>query len=117
MHKGRIVEEGTHVELMKFGTIYFDMVRHQGAHATADKETLEEIYIQSVLDKNFVPGILPSNFANKSTPATVTLLQGPQEPSSMWRLAIFMHSINRKDIILLIFGLVFSLVAGASHPV
>ncbi len=117
MRKGRIVEEGTHVELMQLRTIYFDMVHHQGAHETTDKETLEETSTQSVLDENTISEILPLNFDDKSTPATGTLLQGPQEPSSMWSLVMFVHSLNCRDGLLVIFGLVFSLVAGASHPV
>jgi ATP-binding cassette subfamily B (MDR/TAP) protein 1 len=117
MRKGRIVEEGTHVELMELRKTYFDMVNHQGAHKTTDKEILEESSIQSDLEENAVSEILPLNSDDKSTPVTTTLQHDPQKPSSMWNLAIFVHSLNPKDGLLVAFGLGFSLVAGASHPV
>ncbi|KAJ5058639.1 P-loop containing nucleoside triphosphate hydrolase protein [Bipolaris maydis] len=117
MRKGRIVEQGAHVELMGLKSIYYDMVNHQGAHETKDKEVLDEASIQSALEEATVSEILPLNFDDKPTPATVTPLQDLKEPSSMWSLAMFVHSLNRKDSHFVIFGLVFSLVAGASHPV
>jgi ATP-binding cassette subfamily B (MDR/TAP) protein 1 len=117
MRKGRIVEKGTHVELMELKQIYFDVVHHQGASETTEKVTSEETSIRSDLDENTVSEVLPLNCDDKFTPATVTLLQGSQKPNSMWSLAMFVHSLNRKDGLLVIFGLVFSLIAGASHPV
>lgn len=120
MCKGRIVEQGTHAELMELRAIYFDMVQQQSVQETTTTMAISDgISIQNEFGENAVPGKLLMEFDAKPTQTTATTPQGPRnpEPCSTWNLALFVHSLNRKDGLLIILGLLFSVIAGASHPV
>jgi ATP-binding cassette subfamily B (MDR/TAP) protein 1 len=116
MRKGSVIEEGSHAELMRQGTVYFDMVHQQGADETANEDAPEEPPIRMVSNENALLEKLPLDIEDKHTRAT-TLVQDPRERSSIWNLAVFVHSLNPKDGLLVLSGLAFSLIAGASHPV
>ncbi|KAF5494059.1 Sophorolipid transporter [Colletotrichum fructicola] len=117
MCKGRIIEEGTHAELMELRATYFDMVQQQSVQDNIAKQISDGISVQSGPDETTGSGKLPLELDAKYPQPITTMPQDPQRPSSTWSLALFVHTLRRKGRLQVTLGLVFSLIAGASHPV
>ncbi|KAJ3962699.1 hypothetical protein N0V92_000593 [Colletotrichum tropicale] len=117
MCKGRIIEEGTHAELMELRATYFDMVQQQSVRDNTAKQISDGISVQSGPDETTGSGKLLLELDAKYPQPTTTMPQDPQGPSSTWNSALFVHNLHRKGRLQVNLGLVFSLIAGASHPV
>ncbi|KAK2030382.1 P-loop containing nucleoside triphosphate hydrolase protein [Colletotrichum zoysiae] len=116
MSKGRIVEQGTHAELMEQRAVYFDMFQQQSVPVTTHQDTPDMIPDQRHLGDEFGSVQRSSDAEERHTEATIALLQHPQEPTTIRSLALFVHRLNKGNDLLILLGLVFSVVAGASHP-
>ncbi|KAK1976431.1 P-loop containing nucleoside triphosphate hydrolase protein [Colletotrichum cereale] len=115
MSKGRIVEQGTHTELMKRASIYSEMVQQQSVHDDTEKEVVDEASFRRGLEETSHSKSLP--FVKESAGDVATIPEQAIESSSIWSLARFVYDLNNDDRILILFGLFFSIVAGASHPI
>lgn len=108
------MEQGTHQALMQKGELYCQMVGNQNMqaampHALESDKTLTK---QEALPK-VVTMEVSSDFGHESGS------QPDSKPSaavSIWSLALFVFRLNSKDLPLILCGLGFSIMAGASFP-
>ncbi|KAK2616578.1 hypothetical protein QQS21_000401 [Conoideocrella luteorostrata] len=121
MSAGRVVEQGTHQELLERQSLYYDLTRQQGFltgrsngcdHLDEDDESMTE-HISSdklALGERF-------NTSIKTEGVGWTESKKPSRPSSSaWQLARFCFNLNKRMVLPICGGLIFSIVAGGSHP-
>ena len=128
MSQGRIVEQGTHDDLLEKRSAYYNLVEAQQLSAeneekNADKlsETVEseaELVTSVSLEKQIDPEKLERSVTGKSVSSAV--LEGRKSSSgpqySLWTLIKVVGSFNKKEIHFMILGLIFSIVAGGGNP-
>lgn len=126
MSHGRIIEQGTHVELINSKGHYFDLVSAQdilGSDAlTIDaREQLEEKE-QHHFDE--IPTNLESDIKmhHVESPTTEVLQKATsnhekEKGYSLWTLITLIKSFNDPEWKIMISGLVFSIICGATYPV
>lgn len=138
MTEGRIVEQGTHDELLSRKGAYFNLVEAQKIAATRemppeelaaldafdDKVMREQQSHQSLTyeedpdDKN-IGNKLDRSGTQKSQSSVA--LQGRINPGeqhdSLWTLIKLVASFNRSEIVLMLTGLGFSIICGGGNPV
>lgn len=126
MSHGRIIEQGTHVELINSKGHYFDLVSAQdilGSDAlTIDaREQLEEKE-QRLFDE------IPTDFESdikmhhEESPTTEALQKATsnhetEKGYSLWTLIALIKSFNDPEWKTMLSGLVFSIICGATYPV
>lgn len=126
MSHGRIIEQGTHVELINSKGHYFDLVSAQdilGSDAlTIDaREQLEEKE-QHLFDE------IPTDFGSDikmhhaESPTTEILQKATsnhetEKGYSIWTLIALIKSFNDPEWKIMISGLIFSIICGATYPV
>ena len=113
MANGRIVEQGTHENLMNLGSIYSEMVRQQSVQDGLGHGDSDERAHSSQSGEK----------ARSQLSSTVEVRQGSAATSpsqkvstSIWGLARFVYGLDPNSVPLILGGLGFSVVAGASHP-
>lgn len=138
MSEGRIVEQGSHDQLLEKKGAYFNLVEAQrisaereerNAEENSSLEETEEDLVKEITKKKSVPVAAESadpDFGNsmgrsvteKSVSSVV--LQGKHANSkaqySLWTLIKFIGSFNKKEIHLMLIGLFFSIIAGGGNP-
>ena len=130
MTQGRIVEQGTHDELLERRGAYFNLVEAQRISAeNENKKALEDAPID---DSDHEPDLekMPSAEkvltkeklerlnTEKSVSSMVLKGKAPERGAhySLWTLIKAVGAFNRKETGLMIVGLIFSVVAGAGNP-
>ena len=112
MSKGKIVEQGTHEELVRKGTVYAEMVSNQQINCEA---AAREYDARSDINK-----VEKKIFSAEATEVDSQVIEGSdtekQAGHSIWTLARFVFRLNPDDKLLLSIGLCCSVVAGASYP-
>ena len=128
MSQGRIVEQGSHDELLEKKSAYYNLVEAQRISAeNAEKKTeedaemiesQEELVTSLVPEKQISREQLERSTTGKSVSSAILESRksssGPQY--SLWTLIKVVGSFNKKEVHLMLIGLVFSIIAGGGNP-
>lgn len=113
MESGRIIEQGTHENLMNLGSVYSKMVRQQSVQDGLGHDGCDDMAHNSQTGER----------ARSQQSSAVEIGQGSAAASpsqkvstSIWGLARFVYGLDPQSMPLILGGLGFSIVAGASHP-
>ncbi|MCJ1472803.1 GTPase-activating protein [Lambiella insularis] len=138
MSQGRIVEQGTHDELLEKEGAYYNLVEAQRISAERQEdnatdsaslgETEGELYKKPSSESPNVFEVDPddANIANKLNRTTTekslssVVLQNRKESSGtqypLWALIKLIAGFNKKEIGIMLIGLFFSIIAGGGNP-
>ncbi|KAH6681549.1 P-loop containing nucleoside triphosphate hydrolase protein [Halenospora varia] len=138
MTQGRIVEQGTHNELLAMKSAYYNLIEAQKIAETNPLTPEEEAAIDAK-DNELVrkmstksgPGFMEDpddkNIANKlnrtqseksqSSLALMRRKSGVEQHDSLWSLIKLIASFNKKEWPLMMVGLFFSVICGGGNPV
>ncbi|MCJ1293842.1 GTPase-activating protein [Xylographa carneopallida] len=137
MSQGRIVEQGTHDELLQRGGAYYNLVDAQRIAAEKQEENADSVamndtelkqYATPSSEKSNAFDVDPddANIANKLNRTTTeksassVVLQNRKEAAttqySLWTLIKLIASFNKKEIGYMFIGLFWSVIAGGGNP-
>ena len=129
MSQGRIVEQGTHDELLEKRSAYFNLVEAQRISAQNEEKNAEENAkfeeSQEELETSLTPvkKIITREQLERSTTGksvSSAVLESRKSSSgphySLWTLIKVVGSFNKKEIPLMLLGLLFSIIAGGGNP-
>jgi ATP-binding cassette subfamily B (MDR/TAP) protein 1 len=130
MSRGRIVEQGTHDELLEKKSAYFNLVEAQRISAenedkkaeeeTEQLEELEggELVKSSSPEKTLSGPKLERLDTGKSISSAVLENKGSSSGPQygLWTLIKVVGSFNRKEVHFMLIGLFFSIIAGGGNP-
>lgn len=130
MSRGRIVEQGTHDELLEKKSAYFNLVEAQRISAEnedkkAEEETEqleelegEELVKSSSPEKTLSGPKLERLNTGKSISSAVLENKGSSSGPQygLWTLIKVVGSFNRKEVHFMLIGLFFSIIAGGGNP-
>ena len=127
MSQGRIVEQGTHDELLEKKSAYYNLVEAQRISAENEVKNAEEnANIEESLE--FETSLAPTKKVSReqlerSTTAksvSSAILESRTSGSgprySLWALIKVVASFNKKEVHYMLLGLIFSIIAGAGNP-
>ena len=128
MSQGRIVEQGSHDELLEKRSAYYNLVEAQRISAQNEvkdaEENAENEEAQAELvtfpspEKKISKEKLERSTTGKSVSSAIlesrNSSSGPQY--SLWTLIKVVGSFNKKEVHYMLVGLVFSIIAGAGNP-
>jgi ATP-binding cassette subfamily B (MDR/TAP) protein 1 len=125
LSKGRVVEQGTHDQLLLQKGAYHDLIEAQNLNsgedtygsnpATDSKSRAREIQINHGLDNPILKdGYKPSlSTANSNTTQGAPI----EHEDTLWEMAKVIASFNRQESGIMILGLLCSILAGLAMPV
>ncbi|KAL2787334.1 P-loop containing nucleoside triphosphate hydrolase protein [Aspergillus keveii] len=133
---GTITEQGTHDELVDHGGTYFKLVEAQRLNEEKEAAALDdEEDIDTEETKAEIARIKTATSASsslddeekaaigrtgthKSVSSAILAKKGPEKRQkySLWSLLKFIASFNRPELLYMIIGLVFSVLAGGGQP-
>ena len=128
MSQGRIVEQGSHDELLQKRSTYYNLVEAQRISAENEEKKAEETIEKAeseaqlatsfALEKEISREKLERLTTGKSVSSAVLESRksgsGPQY--SLWTLIKVVGSFNRKEVHFMLLGLLFSIIAGGGNP-
>lgn len=126
MSHGRIIEQGTHAELINSKGHYFDLVSAQdvlGSDAlTIDaREQLDEKeqHLIHELPTDFGSDIKMHHVESPTTEASQKVTSNHERRNlySLWTLIALIKSFNDPEWKIMLSGLLFSIICGATYPV
>jgi ATP-binding cassette subfamily B (MDR/TAP) protein 1 len=122
MSKGRVVEQGSHDELIARQSVYYDLVQQQSLQA-------EEEAAQAGIYDSEVVAVSETRTETKEKIRMANSYEAERMPlqhlgghsknaeNSLFELFRFVFNLHRNDTGMIAGGLLFSILAGASHPV
>lgn len=137
MSQGRIVEQGTHDQLLEKRGGYFNLVQAQRIGAEKEEENVELDTSEEELEKKLSKTKTGKNVGYEADPDDANIgtkldrtgseksvssvaLQGrkpgSRNPYSLWTLIKLIGNFNRNDVGLMLVGLFFSIIAGGGNP-
>lgn len=128
MSEGRIVEQGSHDELLERKSAYYNLVEAQqisaaneekNAEVNAELEESEEEPVKSLTpEKEISREKLERSTTGKSVSSAILESKTPSSGRqySLWTLIKLVGSFNKKEVHFMLVGLVFSVIAGAGNP-
>jgi ATP-binding cassette, subfamily B (MDR/TAP), member 1 len=131
MAKGRIIEQGTHDELLKRKSAYYQLVEAQQLAAKGDKnaedparlEQLENLFYWSStkeISKAFDVDPDDINLASTLKSFDSVPIQKKPKPAAsqyrLWTLIKVVGAFNRKEWHFMLIGLLFSIICGGGNP-
>ncbi|CRK36735.1 hypothetical protein BN1708_007166 [Verticillium longisporum] len=134
MSEGRIVEQGTHDELLELNAAYYNLVTAQNIaavnemtpeEAAAIDEKDEQLIHQASRSKEgYVHDPQDDTNLNRTTTTTKSAssvaLQGkqpePEKKYGLWTLIKLIGSFNKKELHFMLIGLIFSIICGGGNP-
>lgn len=121
LRSGRVVEEGTHFDLMAARSVYFDLVKAQDmshedeVDVSSDKKETSDICIDDVVSGG--PEDQTNNGDNDDASFLVSEeLDTGKQSSSIWSLIRFGWRLNRPEFWWVMLGLICAVVAGFEEP-
>ena len=128
MSQGRIVEQGSHDELLEKKSAYYNLVEAQrisseneeknaGENAEMD-ESEGELVMSLTPEKEVSREKLERSTTGKSVSSAIleSKSSSSERQYSLWTLIKLVGSFNKKEIHFMLVGLVFSIIAGAGNP-
>ena len=124
MSQGRIVEQGSHDELLEKKSAYYNLVEAQRISAENEEKNAEMDEAEEELVKSLTPEkeISREKLERSTTGKSVSsaILESRNSSSerqySLWTLIKVVGSFNKKEVPYMLVGLVFSILAGAGNP-
>ncbi|KAK4994300.1 hypothetical protein LTR66_005649, partial [Elasticomyces elasticus] len=134
MSHGRIVEQGTHDELLERKSAYYNLVEAQRIAAETEAENADDVPILDEKDENLLrgssqdkseeydvdPNDLKLNRTQTSKSASSVALQKKrledESEYSLWVLIKLVAAFNKTEWSYMIIGLVFSIICGGGNP-
>ena len=128
MSQGRIIEQGSHDELLERKTAYYNLVEAQRISAANEEKQFEEdahsVIDEVDLEKSASPEkvAMREKLERTATGKSVSSAILEKKPSdrgrqySLWTLIKVVGSFNRPEAWLMLIGLLFSIVAGGGNP-
>ncbi|KAG8532088.1 GTPase-activating protein [Bacidia gigantensis] len=128
MSGGRIVEQGTHNDLVERQGAYFNLVQAQQISAQKEEEAAQESSDQESVEESLSK--LPTTTKNLSSPqisrhlteksVSSMILKGKEagkgDNYSLWTVIKFIAGFNRTEVWLMTTGLFWSIIAGGGNP-
>ena len=127
MSQGRIVEQGSHDELLSKKSAYYNLVEAQRISAKNEEQKAESHEVTNESDDE-VASILAEKTISRqrlerlttTKSASSAVLEGKVDYSanqySLWTLIKVVGNFNKQESWLMLLGLVFSIIAGAGNP-
>ena len=129
MSAGRVVEQGTHQELLALKSVYYKLTEqqrcltkgrnendqhHDGYDSAQEELTLAEKRLSGkpLLGKLMLQGAAE----DEEEPITNETMASPKKPATIMELVSFCFRLNQRMLLPICGGLVFSVIAGGSHP-
>ncbi len=124
MSQGRIVEQGSHDELLEKKSAYYNLVEAQRISAKTEEKNAETDESEEELATSFTPEkeVSREKLERSTTGKSVSsaILESRNSSSerqySLWTLIKVVGSFNKKEVHFMLIGLVFSIIAGAGNP-
>lgn len=138
MSRGRIVEQGSHDQLLEKKGAYFNLVGAQRISAENEEKTADiNAHIDEIEEKLFKSPTIEKGIGNnvnsinesiddnldrtvsgKSISSVALQKKKPDSTSkySLWTLIKLVASFNKKETRLMLIGLLFCIIAGAGNP-
>ena len=136
MAEGRIVEQGTHNDLLAQQGTYFNLVEAQNIAQTTEMSLEEEEVIDAHDEKlahkasshsmKYEKDPDDANIANKLNRSETEKSQSSlalkrktsltEQHDSLWTLIKLIASFNRPELVIMLFGLVFAVICGGGNP-
>lgn len=128
MSQGRIVEQGSHDELLEKKLAYYNLVEAQRISAENEEKNAEENAKIDESEGEFAGSLTPekeisSEKLERSTTGksvSSAILESRNSSSgrqySLWTLIKVVGSFNKKEVHFMLVGLVFSIISGAGNP-
>ncbi len=124
MSQGRIVEQGSHDELLEKKSAYYNLVEAQQISAKTEEKNAEMDESEEELVTSFTPEkeVSREKLERSTTGKSVSsaILESKNSSSerqySLWTLIKVVGSFNKKEVHFMLVGLVFSIIAGAGNP-
>ena len=128
MSQGRIVEQGSHDELLEKKSAYYNLVEAQRISSENEEKNAVENAEMDESDGDLVTSFTPEKEVSRdklersTTGKSVSsaILESRSSSSerqySLWTLIKVVGSFNKKEIHFMLVGLVFSIIAGAGNP-
>lgn len=126
MSHGRVVEQGTHNDLLKKRSMYYELVEKQRMSIERNIVISEA---KSALDADpELPDLKDEGNDSKVYTAEMEQHQGAEDPErnskreagdreySLWELIKFIAKFNKEETLTMLWGLFFSIVTGAGNP-
>ncbi|KAL1969025.1 hypothetical protein VTN77DRAFT_859 [Rasamsonia byssochlamydoides] len=134
---GKVAEQGTHDELLDRNGAYFKLVEAQRINEAKDAQAMEveeeneaesglpgEPVVRAATAKSDgavdekAPEALERINTKKSLSSVILSKRGPETDQrySLWTLIKFIASFNRPELLFMLIGLVFSMLAGGGQP-
>lgn len=135
MQTGRIVEQGTHNELLEMKSAYYNLVEAQRIAAEAENKNADDIPILDDKDPNLYrtptqekgeafeedPDDLKLGRTQTGKSASSMVLKNKQPEQelnySLWTLIRLVASFNKKEWVFMMIGLFCSVITGGGNPV
>ncbi len=128
MSRGRIVEQGSHDELLEKQGAYYSLVDAQRISAENKQQDTEESAVEEETDAELTksaslqktttnPGL--ERLATGKSVSSAVLANRPTTSGSeysLWTLIKVVGSFNRKEVPIMLVGLAFCIVAGGGNP-
>lgn len=128
MSQGRIVEQGSHDELLEKKSAYYNLVEAQRISAENEEKNAEENVEMDESEEELVTSLTPEKEVSRemlersTTGKSVSsaILESRNASSgrqySLWTLIKVVGSFNKKEVHFMLVGLVFSIIAGGGNP-
>ena len=124
MSQGRIVEQGSHDELLEKKSAYYNLVEAQRISAKTEEknaetdECEEELVTSLTPEKEVSREKLERSTTGKSVSSAIleSRNSSSERQYSLWTLIKVVGSFNKKEVHFMLVGLVFSIIAGAGNP-
>lgn len=128
MSLGRIVEQGSHDELLEKKSAYYNLVEAQRISAKNEEKNVEENADTDGSEEELVTSLTPEkqitreklerSTTGKSVSSAIleSRNSNPGRQYSLWTLIKVVGRFNKKEVHFMLVGLIFSIIAGAGNP-
>jgi len=122
MSHGRVIEQGTHNELLKKRSMYYDLVEKQrmstqrGIFLGEPNEHSEFLDLKSEVHKSEKHTLEMGQHQSAEDYEKNAEVKAGSRENSLWRLIKFVANFNKEETLTMVWGLFFSIITGAGNP-